>query len=307
MNLLFYNDYAVLNSYDFADRLNAVRVTASDRLASLDVESLFTKVPVEQTLQIVKERLNKLRSTEDGLEDLSALTSLKPHAFMSLLCLVVHDFYFCFAKKLYRLKAGLPMGNRLSPVLANIFMEEIEINVLSNFQVEQKLYTRFVDDLFFIYDCTVFSLQDFLDLFNDQHSAIHLTSELENEHQLPYLDLLVQRVDPEAGQIHSPLNLSIYRKGMHSHKYVHWKSSNPRSLKWNVFRGLWLRGQRLLKNHPAIRNREERYLFNTFANGRNGYPWYLLRRWLANFERELQEKPDLLNFQKRERNFENLD
>ncbi len=38
----------------------------------------------------------------------------------------------------------------------------------------------------------------------------------------------------------SSLKLSIYRKSTHSHKYLHFRSCNPLSLKRNVYRGLSL-------------------------------------------------------------------
>ncbi|MCP3682955.1 MAG: hypothetical protein GY861_09715 [bacterium] len=151
------------------------------------------------------------------------------------------------AKKLYRQKGSLPMGSRLSPVLANIFMEEIKSNVLLSFPIQPKLYIRFVDDIFLIYDPANLDLEEFLELYNSQHPEIHLTSELENDKQLPYLDILIQRTE----QANEPLSLSVYRKGTHSNKYLHYDSCNPLSLKRNVFRGLCLRAIRLLKNHPT--------------------------------------------------------
>ncbi len=251
LNVLFRSEYAVLNSYDFVNRLEGVRATAKDRMASLDVESLFTKVPVAQTPEIVQRRMTKMRESEEGREELELLTSLSTNAFMSLLNLVVQDFYFCWEKKLYWQRAGLPMGSRLSLVLANTFLEEMEVSVLQNIPVQPKLYVRFVDDIFVLYDESEFSITDFLDTFNDQHCDIHLTLERENRRALPYLDLLIWRRYAAGGLIQEGLDLSIHRKSTHSHKFLNYRSSNPLSLKRNVFRGLWMRAQRLLRNHPA--------------------------------------------------------
>ncbi len=118
------------------------------------------------------------------------------------------------------------------------------------YTVQPKMYTRFVDDIFLVYDCTQFNLQEFLELFNDQHPDINLTVEHETNKELPYLDVRIKRVDPIQGleqkenedQIHSTLSLSIHRKSAHSDKYLHFRSSNPVSLKRNVFQGLSLRG-----------------------------------------------------------------
>ncbi len=45
------------NSYHFAAMVDDVVLSEDARLASFDVESLFTKVPVEETLDIVRNRL----------------------------------------------------------------------------------------------------------------------------------------------------------------------------------------------------------------------------------------------------------
>ncbi len=119
-----------------AERIDGLQITENDCLASLDVQSLFTKVPIEQTTDIVHSRLTGLRETEEGSEELESITSLTTDAFLSQLRLVMEDFYFTWKGTLYRQRSGLPMGSRLSPVLANIFMEEIE-NVVLNYVPNQ--------------------------------------------------------------------------------------------------------------------------------------------------------------------------
>ncbi|MCP3682956.1 MAG: hypothetical protein GY861_09720, partial [bacterium] len=94
LNLLFREDYMVLNSYDLVNQLDSLDVSSQDRLASLDVDSLFTRVPVAQMLDIVWERLDQLQETEEGRQELASVTSLTTEAFMSLLQFVVQDFYF---------------------------------------------------------------------------------------------------------------------------------------------------------------------------------------------------------------------
>ncbi len=43
------------------------------------------------------------------------------------------------------------MGGRLSPILANIYMENLEYAVLCTSSVLPKLYFRYVDDVFILW------------------------------------------------------------------------------------------------------------------------------------------------------------
>ncbi len=212
-------------------------------MASLDVKSLFTKVPIDHTMEIVRRRLEEMRESEEGNEVLDRLTSLTTDAFLTLLRLVVDEFYFTWHKKLYHQKSGLPMGSRLSPVLANIYMEEVENTVLRAFPIALKMYVRFVDNIFLVYDSSKMHLQELLDVFNDQHPDIKLTCEMEEDQQLPYLDILVKRNnirEARRGEQRS-FSLSIHRKSTHSHKYLNFALRHPLSLKRNTFRGHYLR------------------------------------------------------------------
>ncbi len=202
--------------------------------------------------------------------------------------MMVQDFYFCWHGCLYRQRSGLPMGSRLSPVLANIFLEEIENTLLHLFQIPPKLYVRFVDDIFVIYDKDSFNIDEFLQLFNDQHPEINLTIKHENQQQkLPFLDILVQQTDQIQPNANRSISLSIHRKTTHSHKYLHYRSSHPLSLKRNGFQQLGLRACRALKNHPANLCLELRYLSEVFANHKNSYPRYLINRWLLRLQRDI--------------------
>ncbi len=75
---------------------------------------------------------------------------------------------------------------------------------------------------------------------------------------------------------------------------MHFNSVHPFPLKRATLRGLWLRAQHLLRNHPIQLAQELRHLRSTFANPANAYPEITLRKWFRGFERELLRKPALL-------------
>ena len=76
--------------------------------------SLFTNVPVSEALEIIKTRLNPR----------DYITELTRH------CL--NNTYFLFGGQLYKQVIGAPMGSLLSPVIANIFMMDLEEQALES-------------------------------------------------------------------------------------------------------------------------------------------------------------------------------
>ncbi len=302
LNLLPTHETSVIHSYELAEILDNFDFGPHDMLVSFDVQSLFTRVPVAETLVIVRERLLKLQ--KENPEVLKSVTSFSIDAIMTLLNFLLSDCYFIWADKLYRQRNGLPMGGHLSPVLAGIFMEELECKALDACPVKPRLYKRFVDDIFVVWDLRNGSYNILLDLLNAQHPSITLTVEEEIRGRLPFLDLQISRpiwTDQVGGNsiLSRPFSLEVYRKPTHGNRYVNFHSAHPFSLKRKVFRGLWLRARRLLRNHPKKLALELCYLRRTYTNDANGYPDVIVRKWLRQFERELLNKPSILNLPKK--------
>ena len=63
-----------------------------------------------------------------------------------LLHLCTKNVYFTFNGEIYIQIDGVAMGSPLGPVLANIFMVELEKIIIPKLEKEVKLWRRFVDD-----------------------------------------------------------------------------------------------------------------------------------------------------------------
>jgi retron-type reverse transcriptase len=111
-------------------------------LGSFYVVNLFTTTPVQKALQ----RTRKLLDSDKNLSD---RTSLSVDKIMEMITVFVTNTYFQFDAKYYRQRKGMAMGSPLSPVLCNIFMEELEEKAVSTFETKPILWKRYVDDIFF--------------------------------------------------------------------------------------------------------------------------------------------------------------
>ena len=70
-----------------------------------------------------------------------------------IICLLkfcLNTTYFTFQGKMYEQVKGAPMGSTLSPIVANLFMKDLETKALVTAPSTPKIWNRFVDDTFTI-------------------------------------------------------------------------------------------------------------------------------------------------------------
>ena len=149
----------VPNSAGFIDIIKGTELQSSDILVSFDVKSLFTYVPTDEACQITKAVLEQDETLTDR-------TSLTPDQIHDLLMTCVKSTYFQWRDGYYRQALGTPMGSPISPVLANIFMEDFEQKALGTARLKPKLWLRYVDDTFIIWSHGLENLDDFLSHIN---------------------------------------------------------------------------------------------------------------------------------------------
>lgn len=136
---------------------------------------------------------------------------------------------FQFQDNFYHQIQGLAMGGSVSAVLANIVMEDLEINVHNTIPYFIYLYKRYHDDIF---ACVHHSDIDYVHtFFNDQCPAIQFTLEVENDGCLNFLDMSLLR---SAHFIHC----KWYQKPVASGRYLNFTSVQPFNFKKNVVSNL---------------------------------------------------------------------
>ncbi|XP_072043064.1 uncharacterized protein [Amphiura filiformis] len=127
------------NSEELVNKLSQFKLSPSECLVSYDVTALFTSVPVEESLVIVKDLL----TADDTLD---SRTDLNPQQVTDLLSTCLKITYFIYDGKYYIQREGAAMGSPVSPIIANLFMENFEEKAITSFHTPPRYFGRYVDD-----------------------------------------------------------------------------------------------------------------------------------------------------------------
>ena len=155
---------------------------------------------------------------------------------------------------------GVVMVSRLGPVLAGIFMVELERTILPTLREHMRPWKRYVDDT--IPYIKEESIEHVLSKLNGYHDNIEFTYEIENDGKLPFLNVLVIRTDYE-------VETTVYRKSTNNDIYLHWQSFSPATWKRGTLQTLVSRAFRVCSNEKHLEN-EIKHLKKVFRDI-NGY------------------------------------
>ena len=130
------NNFTVKNSFEICEQNSEYFMT------SLDVEPLFTNIPLEETIKICCDPLYKNQEL---------LSNINKNQFEKLLTAALCNNYFLFDGIVYQQIDGVAMGSPLGASLANAFLAHYEQIWLNDFQHEFKpaYYKRYVDHTYF--------------------------------------------------------------------------------------------------------------------------------------------------------------
>ena len=250
----------ICNNHDFLEDLKTIKLGPEEAMVSYDVKALFTSVPIKPALEIIEKLLK-----ED--QDLQKRTSMSISNIMDLLEFCLRSTYFTYRGKFYEQVEGAAMGSPISPIVANLFMEQFEIKALQSSSNPPLLWKRFVDDTFVIINKA--HKDEFLTHINSVDHNIQFTAEEPGpDGSLPFLDILIS--PDEEGR----LVTSVYRKPTHTDQYLQWDSHHPISAKYSVVGTLYHRAKTISSNNDKL-HKEDTHL--TRALGDCKYP-----RWAVN-------------------------
>ena len=211
--------YCTKDSFTFIKDIQEVS-TQDSFMVSYDVCSLFTNIPLSETIDIavklILENKKDLKFSENELTKLFRFATAQTH--------------FYFDGKIFDQVDGVAMGSPLGPTLANLFMGYYEQKWLeSDHGRHFKFYRRYVDDIFCLFE-NEHQAQTFLDFLNIQHPNLKFTIEKEHVKQLPFLDVLNTRSDR--------LTTTVYRKSTFTGLLQNYNSFVPFTYKKGLIKTL---------------------------------------------------------------------
>ena len=224
-------------------------------MISFDVVSLFTNVPIDEALHVIKDKL-----TED--DTLFERTGIPIDSIMELLTLCLKTTAFQLDDQFFKQTEGIAMGSPLSPIVANIYMEYFEQMALNSFPLAPLTWLRYVDDTWLLWDHGEENAQALLHHLNSLRGSIKFTMEIEEEESIAFLDVKVKKLT--TGFI-----TSVYKKPTNTDLYLHFDSHHPAHVKKGIVKCLHTRAS-TINNVPENEKKELDDI--SFTLSRNGYP-----------------------------------
>ena len=181
------------------------------------------------------------------------------------------------------------MGSPLSPIVANIFLEDLETRALETSAWKPKMWRRYVDDVLVVWPHGDQLLEEFHQHLNKQNPSIQFTVERESGGKIAFLDVQLEKKGPK-------ILTSVFRKKTHTDRYLHFDSNHPARVKRGIIQCLRHRAENVCNG--SMRWSEIRHLREVFKA--NGYPETVVKRNLrarptpTNSSRTSQPAPKLL-------------
>jgi hypothetical protein len=183
---------------------------------SLDVKSLFTNVDTQLVIDCISKRWRTIANH----------TSLPLNNFIEGLRMVLDNCFFTYKNVIYHQVYGTPMGSPVSPIVANLVMENVESEILESLDFVPIFYKRYVDDILM---CIPSEKKEYVfNIFNTKHPRLKFTIEIENNATIPFLELLLIR--EQNGRV----STDWFHKETWSGRYLNFKSHLPISYKRNT-------------------------------------------------------------------------
>ena len=246
--------YIIKDTLKFPSILEENRLEQDEEDISYDVESLFTNVPIDETIEYI-------------LDEIYVRKKLKPICsrliMKRLLKRLTSDCLFSVNERLVKQIDGCAMGSPLSVVLSGIFMTKLEKEVV--YPEVPILFRRFVDDVF---NRKKKNAPDtLLPKLNAYHPKIKFTVEYNLK---KFLDTKLELKD---GKYVTSVNRN--RK-----KPMHWTSKVPKKIKRNIITNDLHRTKKISTDFEN----EKKEVSKKFEN--SGYP----RRFVQSVIRDFDDK-----------------
>ena len=210
------------------------------------MSALFTSVPIDPALQIIKDLLVKDNTLKER-------TVMDVEDIILLLEFCLKNTYFSFQGQFYEQVEGAAMGSPVSPIVANLYMEYLEQKALSTAPHPPKFWGRYVDDTFVIHKE---ANKTRLPSTHKQCWPCHKVYSRGQQGGWLHPLLGTLSVKPEAD---GGLSITVYRKPTHTDQYLQWDSHHHLSAKFSVIQTLSHRASTVCSD-PELLQKEKEHL-----------------------------------------------
>ena len=266
------NIYGVKSRDEFLDVLTSNDNVIGEPI-SLDVESLFTNIPVYETIDIILNNVYHHATKSPPTFPRSVLKELL------VMCTTQVPFRHVNGK-LYLQTDGVSMGCPLGPIFAEYYMCTLENRILSDNNCKPGIYARYVDDIFIVSDDS--GLKKLKEAF-ENNSVLKFTFEKCINKKLPFLDIMV---DCSSGNFVT----SVYRKPTDAGIYLNAKSECPLRYKKSILIGFLKRAHKVSTTWELF-NLEVKRIKQLLIN--NGYSNTFVDTEISKFLSKVEQNIDL--------------
>ena len=207
------------NSLHLKQKLESVIIPDDHILLSLDVISLFTNIPLQLVLDSLDRRFEYIHNK----------CKIPFHDIVTCTKFLFSNTFFSFNNKFYRQIEGTPMGSPISPLFADMVLDDLETHCLKNlednYNVKPLFYFRYVDDTLMCIEKKHIVLV--INIFNSYNKRLQFTYEFEQDKKINFLDISLIRHN-------NSIITDWFNKPTSSGRLINYRSNHPTQQKINI-------------------------------------------------------------------------
>jgi hypothetical protein len=264
----------VCNTSKFIQEISSIKIDKEDNFISLDVQDLFTNIPITRAVDIA---INKIGYSEAFCESNLTITDLKQMLLLSL-----NNSYCQFNGRFYRQKRGLPMGNTLSPILADLYMNEYIKQNMEEVNIPSRIW-RYVDDILIINKMKEEEVKLYVENLNKIKGKIKFTYEYEKNGIINFLDTTLSKNDDNT------VGIRWYRKDTAADRLLHFNSEHNKSVKINIIKNM---ASKVIETTKNTKNQQDDLNKLKEMLIKSNYPTYIIDKHIKEIMKSTNTKKD---------------
>lgn len=290
LNHIRQSNNIIRDTFTFVEWLHKLDIDPNDyEMLSFDITSLFTKVPLDQTIKIILDKIYGTPHTcihSKNRKSTWCQICRNRHEMKTLLEMATKESHFSFDGKIFCQRNGIAMGSPMGPLLADVYVSYLEEKFMKRIRTAGvEHYKRFVDDTFTLVRKGT-DKSTILNILNSYDIDIQFTCEEETNRHISFLDVNVERA-PSQSLTNKPFITTVYRKKTFTGLLLKWSSYTPRSYKVSAISSMVYRATKICSTFLSLT--DELDTVRDLA-WKNGYPDNFVEAQIRNTMNRYYEK-----------------